>query len=108
MNSLVLEYHSLDSTLRPYREEIEERDLIASLIMQAFIDKSPGVCGGRARIRDTRVPVWTIIELHNLGMPDSTILENYPSLTQLDLKAAQYYYHFNLYEIDNDIDEQDQ
>ena len=55
------------------------------------IRKTPGVCGGNARIRDTRIPVWTLWRLKELGRTDTQLLDDYPSLTAGDLEAAWAY-----------------
>jgi type III restriction enzyme len=74
------------------------------------IQKTPGVCGGNARIRNTRIPVWTIISFSKQGAPDDEILRNYPGLTPEDLKVASLYYEQHQNEIDRVIaalDEED-
>lgn len=64
------------------------------------IQKTPGVCGGDARIRDTRIPVWLLVGYRKDGRSDATLLEYYPSLTAADLAAAWWYYAENRAEID--------
>lgn len=71
------------------------------------IQKIPGVCGGNARIRNTRIPVWTIIAFYKLGASDAEILRNYPGLTPEDLKVAVSYYEQHQYEIERAIAAQD-
>jgi uncharacterized protein (DUF433 family) len=63
------------------------------------IQQRPGVCGGDACIRDTRIPVWLLYSLRQQGAPDSELLENYPALTQADLDAAWEYQRRNPQEI---------
>ena len=48
---------------------------------------TPGVCGGQARIRNTRIPVWTLVAYRQQGAPDEELLANYPGLTAEDLSA---------------------
>jgi uncharacterized protein (DUF433 family) len=55
------------------------------------IRKTPGICGGNARIRDTRIAVWTLWRLKELGRTDAQLLDDYPSLTSGDLLAAWTY-----------------
>jgi uncharacterized protein (DUF433 family) len=69
------------------------------------ITKTAGVCGGNARIRNTRIAVWTIISFQKQGVNDEELLNNYPSLTKEDLKEAWLYYNNNKTEIDNIIAE---
>lgn len=56
------------------------------------ISKTPGVCGANARIRDTRIPVWTLVSFRQQGASNEELLRNYPGLTQQDLEAAWLYY----------------
>ena len=65
-----------------------------------LIKKTPGVCGGNARIRNTRIPVWTLVSFRQLGASNEELLRNYPGLNQQDLKAAWAYYEENPEEID--------
>ena len=65
------------------------------------IQKTEGVCGGHARIRNTRIAVWTIISFQNQGADEEELLRNFPVLTPFDLMAARIYYHAHTAEIDN-------
>ncbi|NJK73835.1 MAG: DUF433 domain-containing protein [Oscillatoriales cyanobacterium RU_3_3] len=69
------------------------------------IRKTPGICGGAARIRDTRIPVWTIVTYQQQGATDAELLHNYPGLTLADLQAVNTYYQQNREEIDRWISE---
>lgn len=73
--------------------------------LQQPIRKTPGICGGAARIRDTRLPVWTLIAYQQQGATDSELLHNYPGLTDSDLQAASNYYKLNRAEIDQLVTE---
>jgi uncharacterized protein (DUF433 family) len=55
------------------------------------IQKTPGVSGGSACVRDTRIAVWTLQRLRELGRNDSQLLEDYPTLAATDLSAAWEY-----------------
>lgn len=74
-----------------------------SLAGQSWISKVDGVCGGAARVRDTRLPVSTIVGLRQLGAEDDAILRGYPDLTPSDVKAAFAYYDTHREEIDREI-----
>jgi type III restriction enzyme len=67
------------------------------------IRKTDGVCGGGARVRDTRIPVWTLVRCAQLGMSEDEITRSYPGLSPLDIKAASAYYAEHGPEIDGDI-----
>jgi uncharacterized protein (DUF433 family) len=55
------------------------------------INKTPRVVGGAARIRNTRIPVWSLCQSHQMGASDLEILEAHPELTQTDLINAWVY-----------------
>ena len=75
---------------------------------QSLIRKTPGVCGGSACVRETRIPVWTLWRLRELGRGDAQLLDDYPSLTPQDLAAAWDYARLNSDEIRTAIDRQGQ
>lgn len=70
-----------------------------------MVRKTPGVCGGRACIRNTRITVWGLVNSRRLGLTDEQILNNITGLTPGDLHAAWEYYRQNAAEIDRDIRE---
>lgn len=72
-------------------------------IQRYFIQKTPGVCGDNARIRDTRIAVWTLVSFRQQGASDEELLRNYPALTLGDLEAAWSYYQEHPQEIDQVI-----
>jgi uncharacterized protein (DUF433 family) len=67
------------------------------------IQKTPGVCGGDACIRCTRIPVWLMVNARRLGGTDAGLLDNYPSLTHADLDACWDYYREHPIEIEQCI-----
>ncbi len=70
----------------------------------SIIRKTPGVVGGEARIRDTRIPVWNLVQLHRLGLKDQAIRAYFPQpLTDADLAAAWESYEMNRKEVDQAI-----
>lgn len=72
-------------------------------IQKYFIQKTPGICGGNARIRNTRIAVWTLVAFHQQGASEEELLRNYPTLTTKDLAAAWLYYKEHPGEIDQVI-----
>jgi uncharacterized protein (DUF433 family) len=64
------------------------------------IQKTQGICGGYARIRDTRIPVWSLVSLRLQGANEEYLLRNYPSLTAHDISVAWQYYTDHQTEID--------
>jgi uncharacterized protein (DUF433 family) len=67
----------------------EEKNEIIQLL--DGINKTPKVVGGAARIRNTRIPVWSLFQSHKMGASDLEILEAHPELTQTDLNNAWFY-----------------
>jgi uncharacterized protein (DUF433 family) len=78
----------------------DERQLLESRLKEQAIQKTPGVCGGHACIRNTRIPVWTMISYRLQGAEPEELLRNFPSLTPQDLTATWTYYEANRQEID--------
>ena len=70
---------------------------------KSWVQKTPGVCGGRACIRDTRITVWGLVNSRRLGAADEQILRNIAGLTPEDLHAAWDYYREHPAEIDEHI-----
>lgn len=58
---------------------------------QPGIVRTPGVCGGAARLIRTRIPVWTLERMRQLGVSEADILRSYPSLRAVDLVQAWWY-----------------
>lgn len=87
-------------TIETLPDELLAETLEFVQALQQPIRKTPGICGGAARIRDTRIPVWTIIAYQQQGATDSELLRNHPGLTPHDIQAALNYYERNREEID--------
>ncbi|MCP4394998.1 MAG: DUF433 domain-containing protein [Alphaproteobacteria bacterium] len=71
--------------------------------MKEVVRKTPRVQGGKACIRNSRIPVWIIVSYILNGEPDETILNDYPYLVQSDIDAVRDYYAANKIEIDLEI-----
>jgi uncharacterized protein (DUF433 family) len=67
------------------------------------IETDPHICGGEARIRHTRIPVWVLIQAGRLGQSDAEILLAYPGLSAENLAHAKAYARSHREEIDRDI-----
>jgi uncharacterized protein (DUF433 family) len=50
-----------------------------------------GICGGRLRIKGTRMSVEFLLGLKAAGWSEEQILDNYPHLTRDDLQAVFAY-----------------
>ena len=55
------------------------------------IEKTPGVCGGAARVAGTRIPVWQLVEARSLGASEAQLLIDYPRLNAVNLVDAWAY-----------------
>ena len=92
---------------------VEERAQLLAELLQYFnipavgIHHTPGVCGGRACIRNTRIPVWTIVEAKKSGATDLELLRSFPSLTAEDITNAMRYYQGHREEIEADMVDQE-
>lgn len=75
----------------------------AKRLSMGLIVRTPGVCGGRARVKDTRIPVWGLVKHRRGGVSDATLLEMYPGLSRVTLAAAWEYAATHLSEIEGDI-----
>ncbi len=78
---------------------------VRASIKYPHVVKTPGVCGGRARIEETRVRVYNVVFLHKEGATDETIREAYPDLSLAQIHAALAYYYDNREEIDMELAE---
>lgn len=71
----------------------------------SWIEKTPGVCGGDARIGKTRITVAGLVERRTHGLSEAELLQRLPSLTEADLCAAWEYYEQHRDEVDQAIRE---
>jgi uncharacterized protein (DUF433 family) len=55
------------------------------------IEVNPGILSGKPVIKGTRIPVYLILELLSAGYGYSKIRSSYPSLKDLDIRAAIEY-----------------
>jgi uncharacterized protein (DUF433 family) len=72
------------------------------------IVKTPGVVGGKARVRDTRIPVWVLVGYRRSGWSDAQFITEYPYLTRDDLAAVWEYANAHAEEIEQAIRKNDE
>lgn len=72
-------------------------------VLTSLIQKTPGVVGGWACIRSTRISVSGLVTSRKLGTTEERLLEAYPSLTADDLAAAWEYYGQHPLEIEREM-----
>ncbi|NEP23540.1 MAG: DUF433 domain-containing protein, partial [Moorea sp. SIO3I6] len=53
----------------------------------------------------TRIPVWVLVNARNLGISESQLLYDYPTLTAIDLANAWIYAQVNPEEVATAIQE---
>lgn len=67
------------------------------------IVKTTDVCGGAPRIVRTRIPVWVLERMRQLGVSEAEILRSFPTLRAEDLVHAWAYVDVHRAEIDEQI-----
>ena len=76
--------------------------------LDAHIETTPGVCGGKPRVAGHRVKVQDIVIWHErLGQSADEICEQIAGLTLADVHAALAYYYDHREEIDRSIAEEE-
>ncbi len=77
------------------------------VISNEYIVKTPGICGGRARIEETRIGVEIIVGLYQSGATVEEIAAGYhdSQVTPAKVHAALVYYYDNQPEIDAILDD---
>ena len=56
------------------------------------IERTPGICGGVARVAGTQIPVWALVQYRNLGASEADLLRIYPTLQAKDFTNAWDFY----------------
>ena len=72
------------------------------------IVRTPGVCGGSPRFIRTRIPVWTVVRMQQVGIPEAEILRSFPSLRAVDLAEAWAFAEEHSEEVERDIRENEE
>ena len=73
-----------------------------------YIEATPGVCGGKPRIRGTRIKVSEVAWRHDDGQSPDEIIEAFPHLTLAQVHAALAYYYDHHEEIERQSREEDE
>lgn len=74
-------------------------------VQHPYVERCQGVCGGRAIIRGTRIPVWLIFKRYRAGETLEEIQDAYPRLTPSQVLDAIGYAFDYIEEIAKDIEE---
>lgn len=73
-------------------------------LLVKHIEKTPGVCGGRACIAGHRIRVMDVVGWYEKrGCTVEQIVAMFPGITRADVHAALVYYYDNVDEIENDF-----
>src|ERR1022692_1224030 len=80
---------------------------ILPMSIGSIIETTPGICGGRARLAGTRVPVHRIARYHRLGYAPEEMLGLLNSLSLFQIYAALAYALANPNEIHESLLEED-
>jgi len=91
-------------------EKVQAIQILTSSLANNWpeINKTPGVMGGDACIRLTRIPVWLLVSYRRDGANDAKILEGHPGLSAADLVNAFAYADAHPDEIERAIREQEE
>jgi uncharacterized protein (DUF433 family) len=73
----------------------------------ATIEKTPGVCGGAARVAGTRIPVWQLVAARIIGASEAQLLVDFPRLKAVNLADAWAYAEDHSVEIASQIHQND-
>jgi len=85
---------------------IDKTGSFMTTISTEHIVKTPGTCGGRARIVGHRIRVMDVVVWHrHWGHTPEQIVESFPGITLADVHAALAYYYDHLEEIEADFEE---
>ncbi len=91
---------------RPPPPPAEPAAAKAPVELADMIVKTPGTCGGRARIAGTRIKVEHVYNwVERQGMTPAEVVKEYPHLTMAQVHAALAYYWSHQDEIERDIAE---
>jgi uncharacterized protein (DUF433 family) len=105
MNNLLQAKELIFSMSRAEKAQILQ--WIANELSDIFpgIEKTTAICGGKARVAGTRIPVWSIVEAQKMGYSDDRILYEYPTLRASDLVNIWNYFEARKTEIEAEIKE---
>lgn len=69
-----------------------------------YVVRTEGVCGGRPRIKDSRIPVSVIAGFYREGEPVEEIVATYPHIDPAAIRDAVGYYLDHRQEIEAEIE----
>jgi uncharacterized protein (DUF433 family) len=92
------------------QEKAEAIQFLSQSLVNSWqgIEKTEGVCGGKACIANTRITVWGLVNARKIGYSEADLLKNYPNLLAQDLANAWAYGNVFIEEIESDIRENEE
>jgi uncharacterized protein (DUF433 family) len=72
-------------------------------VLHPYVERRPGVQGGRAVIKGSRFPVSSIVLNHRRGLSVDEILREFPDLKPAEVYDVLSYYYDHQAEIEADI-----
>jgi uncharacterized protein (DUF433 family) len=70
----------IEAQIRKNEESVPQAGTNPSKARPGSIVKTPGVCGGAARVDGTPIPVWQLVEERDLGASEARLLNSYRTL----------------------------
>jgi uncharacterized protein (DUF433 family) len=78
-------------------------------VLDKHIEKTPGLCGGRACIAGHRIRVVDIVGWHEKrGHSIAEVVDMFPGISRADVHAALAYYYDNIEEIESEFRKDEQ
>ena len=74
-------------------------------VVHPYVERRPGVQGGRPVIKGSRFPVSSIVQNHRRGLSVDEIIDVFPSLRPAEVYDALSYYYDHRVQIDKEIAE---
>jgi uncharacterized protein (DUF433 family) len=74
-----------------------EKERVIQLLTHSLVSTQPEIAkplevrGGEARIANTQIAIWELVNAQDLGCSDRDLLQMYPQLTESDLATAWDY-----------------
>jgi uncharacterized protein (DUF433 family) len=99
---------SLLKSMGPEYQSAAGSKSVGGPLQTPAVVSTPGVCGGSARLIRTRIPVWLLERMRQLGLSEQQILQSYPTLRAIDLVQAWSYIESHREEIESAIAENEQ
>ena len=78
---------------------------VSSEVIHPYVERRPGVQGGKPIIKNSRFPVSSIVQNYRRGLSVEEILHEFPWLSPAEVHDALSYYYDHRAEIDREIAE---